>query len=57
MTIATPSVMLYALAAILLLAWLLGWGAFHVTSGLIHLVLVLAVVVVAIQLLTGRRAV
>ncbi|MGZ3419678.1 MAG: lmo0937 family membrane protein [Polyangiales bacterium] len=49
--------MLYTLAAILLLAWLLGFGAFHITSGLIHLVLVLAVIVVAIQLFTGRRAV
>lgn len=48
--------MLYALAAILVIAWLLGFGAFHVTSSLIHLVLVLAVVLIAFQLLTGRRA-
>lgn len=49
--------MLYALALILVVAWLLGLTAFHVTSGLIHLILVLAVVVVAVQLLTGRRAI
>ena len=30
------------LAAILLVAWLLGWGVFHVAGGLIHLLLVVA---------------
>jgi hypothetical protein len=53
----TEVTVLYALAAILLVAWLLGLTAFHVTSGFIHLVLVLAVAVVAIQLISGRRAV
>ena len=49
--------MLYALAGILLLAWLLGFGVFHVTSGLIHLVLVVAVIMAALQLFRGRTAV
>ena len=49
--------MLYTIAIVLAVAWLLGLTAFHVDSGLIHLVLVAAVVVVAIQLLQGRRAV
>ena len=38
--------MLYTLAAILLVLWLLGFLAFHVGGGLIHLLLVIAVVVV-----------
>ena len=35
--------------------WLLGAFAFHVGGGLIHLVLVVAVIVVIVQLLQGRR--
>lgn len=48
--------MLYTLAVILLVLWLLGFVAFHVGGGLIHLLLVIAVVVVVYQLITGRRA-
>lgn len=48
--------MLYALAVILLVLWLLGFVAFHVGGGLIHLLLVIAVVVIVVQLITGRRA-
>jgi Family of unknown function (DUF5670) len=47
--------MLWTIFAILLLLWLLGWG-FHVAGSLIHLILVIALVVMAIQLITGRRA-
>ena len=49
--------MLWTIAVILLVLWLLGFLAFHVTSGLIHILLVLAVIVGLIQLFTGRRAV
>jgi hypothetical protein len=35
--------------------WLLGF-TFHVAGGLIHLLLVIAVVVFIFQLVTGRRA-
>ena len=48
--------MLYALAVLLLVLWLLGFFAFHVAGGLIHLLLVIAVVVVIVQFITGRRA-
>ncbi|HEY4029601.1 MAG TPA: lmo0937 family membrane protein [Caulobacteraceae bacterium] len=48
--------MLYTLAVILLVLWLLGFFAFHIGGGLIHLLLVIAVVVIVIQLITGRRA-
>lgn len=47
--------MLLALGVILFIAWLLGLVAFHVASGLIHLLLVLALVSFVVHLLTGRR--
>jgi hypothetical protein len=46
--------MLWTVVAILLLMWLLGFS-FHVAGGLVHLLLVIAVVVIVINLLTGRR--
>ncbi|WAP69587.1 lmo0937 family membrane protein [Jiella pelagia] len=47
--------MLWTIAVILIILWLLGAFAFHVAGGLIHLLLVIAVVVVIYQLITGRR--
>jgi len=47
--------MLFALAVILFLGWLLGFGVFHVAGGLIHLLLVLAVISVLWQFIRGRR--
>lgn len=48
--------MLWTLVGILVVLWLLGFS-FHVAGGLIHLLLVVAVIVVVFQLITGRRAV
>ncbi|MBI2678514.1 MAG: lmo0937 family membrane protein [Candidatus Koribacter versatilis] len=48
--------MLWTIFAILLILWLLGWG-FHVAGNLIHLLLVIALIVVVINLVTGRRAI
>jgi hypothetical protein len=45
------------LAVILVVAWLLGWGVFHVAGGLIHLLLVVALVVFLINFISGRRTV
>jgi len=49
--------MLVWLAVILIVAWLLGWGVFHVAGGLIHILLVIAVIVFLVNLISGRRAV
>ena len=46
--------MLWTIVGILLLLWLLGF-ALHVGGGLIHLLLVIAVIVVIFQLISGRR--
>jgi hypothetical protein len=48
-------VMLFTIAAVLVVLWLLGAFAFHVGGGLIHLILVVAVIVVVVQLIQGRR--
>jgi hypothetical protein len=48
--------MLCTIIVILGILWLLGFS-FHVGGGLIHLLLVIAVVVFVFNLLSGRRAV
>ncbi|MGY2735525.1 lmo0937 family membrane protein [Sphingomonas sp. UYP23] len=48
--------MLWTIAAILVVLWILGF-AVHIGGGLIHLLLVAAVIVVIYNLLSGRRAV
>ena len=42
---------------ILLILWLLGGFAFHIGGGLIHLLLVVALIVIVVNLLQGRRAI
>ena len=49
--------MLALIAAILLVLWLLGFFAFHVAGGLIHILLVIAIIVFIVHFITGRRAV
>ena len=48
--------MLWTIFVVLLILWLLGFSL-HVAGGLIHLLLVVALVVLVINLLSGRRAV
>ncbi len=49
--------MLYTIAIVLLVLWALGFVAFHVGGGAIHLLLVIALIVIVYRLLTGRRPV
>jgi hypothetical protein len=46
--------MLWTIFVILLILWLLGFS-FHIAGSLIHLLLVIAVVVLIINLVSGRR--
>jgi hypothetical protein len=46
--------MLWTVFVIILILWLLGFS-FHIAGGLIHLLLVVAVIVLVINLVTGRR--
>jgi hypothetical protein len=49
--------MLWMIAVILLILWLLGGFAFHIGGGLIHLLLLVAIIVIVVNLLQGRRAI
>ncbi|HSC32982.1 MAG TPA: lmo0937 family membrane protein [Gemmatimonadaceae bacterium] len=49
--------MLWTLIVILFILWILGFGVFHVAGGLIHLLLVIAVILLIVRLVTGRRPV
>ena len=48
--------MLYTIAIIILVLWLLGAFVVPIGGSLIHLLLVVALVVIVVQLLTGRRS-
>jgi hypothetical protein len=48
--------MFMTLFVVLLVAWLLGWGAFHVAGGLIHLLLLVAVISLVVHFVQGRGA-
>jgi hypothetical protein len=48
---------LWTILIILLVLWLLGFGVFSVLGNLIHILLVVALVVLVLQLVSGRRAV
>jgi hypothetical protein len=47
--------LLWAVAVVFVVLWMVGFLAFHVTTGLIHLLLVVAVVAVVFRLVSGRR--
>jgi len=47
---------LYIIAVILLIAWLIGLVGFQ-AGGLIHVLLVIAIIAVVIRLIQGRRAI
>jgi hypothetical protein len=49
--------MLYTIGVILLVLWLLGLFSGYTLGGVIHVLLVIALVVVAIQVIQGRRRV
>jgi len=47
--------MLWTIAVVLLILWLLGFFALHVGGGLIHLLLVIAIIVVLVRIIQGRK--
>jgi hypothetical protein len=49
--------MLYTLAIVLILLWALGLVASVTAGGLIHILLVIAIVVVLLRVISGRRVV
>jgi hypothetical protein len=49
--------MLGTIAAVLIILWLFGFFAFHVSTGLIHLLLVIGIVVLLLHFFRGRSAI
>ena len=49
--------MLYTIAIILLVLWLLGLVSSYTLGGFIHILLVVAIVVILVRLIQGRRVV
>ncbi len=47
--------MLYTLAVVLVILWLLGLVSSYTLGGFIHILLVLAIVVVLLSVISGRR--
>jgi hypothetical protein len=47
--------MLWTIIAILLILWLLGLITSYTFGGLLHIILVVAIILLIIQLLSGRR--
>jgi len=48
--------MLYIIAVVLVVLWLLGLVSSYTMGGLIHILLVLAIVVILLNFIGGRRA-
>ena len=48
--------MLWTIIGILVVLWLLGFS-FHIGAGLVHLLLVVAVILFVVNLINGRRSV
>ena len=44
------------IALVLVVLWALGFFAFHLTAAFIHLLLIVAVVLIGVHFLRGRRA-
>ncbi|MGA3174451.1 MAG: lmo0937 family membrane protein [Syntrophorhabdales bacterium] len=47
--------MLWTICLILLILWLLGLVSGHTMGGVIHVLLVIAIIVVVVRLIQGRR--
>jgi hypothetical protein len=50
-------IMILSIAAILFVLWLLGFFAFHIAGGLIHLLLIFVVIAVIWHFVAGRRSI
>jgi hypothetical protein len=49
--------MLWTIAVILLVLWALGLGTSYTAGGLVHLLLLIALVVIVFQFIVGRRSI
>jgi hypothetical protein len=49
--------MLYTLAIVLIVLWLLGLVSSYTMGGFIHILLVIAIIVIVLRLISGRKAI
>jgi Family of unknown function (DUF5670) len=49
--------MLYTVALVLIIAWLLGLVSSYTLGGFIHILLVVAIILIVVRLIQGNRAV
>ncbi len=47
--------MLYTIAVVLIILWLLGFVTSYTMGGLIHILLIIAIVVVLLRIISGRK--
>jgi hypothetical protein len=47
--------MLYTIALILIVAWLLGFVSSYTMGGFIHILLVIAIILILVRLIQGRK--
>ena len=47
--------MLYTIAVVLILLWLLGMVSSYTMSGFIHILLVIAIIIVLLRVISGRK--
>ena len=48
--------LLWVIIVVLIIFWLLGFAAFHIGGGLIHILIVVAIILVIYNLISGRGA-
>jgi hypothetical protein len=48
--------MIYTIAAVLIILWLLGLVTSYTLGGVIHVFLVIAIIMILVNLISGRRA-
>ena len=48
--------MLGLIAAVLIILWLLGFFAFHITAGFIHIALIVGLILLVLHFVSGRSA-
>jgi len=46
---------LYTIAIVLIILWLLGFVSSHTMGGFIHVLLVIAIVMVLVRIITGKK--
>ena len=49
--------MLYTIAVVLIILWLLGMVSSYTIGGFIHILLIIAVIMILVNLISGRKAV